>query len=585
VERQRLEKKRFQGGDCCDDFHPYRRATFLFESATGTWRAMQKIGDSCACMAQAWGIVTEPGKFSVVGGYGLVNSTEITNEKTGKHWQPDILVASYDCVIQEAEPKRSSADCWAVSSPLIYFRERFEDAYSPIAATSESELLSGQFRLESILHMWFDKGKRYQDSYYGPISAKLANRFLEVGWNDNTAVLSRPRYRGVNFPSSLHEKLSKAHADHKDVSNVYNVYRVLNSVQDEQERVDGPIAAHYAERMACESRQDIEYVTVRIEIESLMPCIFREVRVRAGLTLAHLHDFVICPVFGYVRNYHAYAFRRENDPWLGPVTSTAMDMAHVPFYIGALGDDRKIRISALLSKLDDCITYVFDLGDWWQHKITVTAVDDASGVHRSTNRIFASAELLSGSMQGPPMDIGGPQEYLGKVNRLIGVVDDPDTLLKPQCLPLSNTLENTAAARRPLTPADSKWWALLNAEFRQKKNCTSIVFAPLTFDIEAARKQLEIALRSSYAKPKRASQSYTSYNGERCMQMDLDINSVSVSRTAKAVCVVCGSAAALKKCAGCNDVSYCSKAHQKLHWKTHKYECQRASVIEKSVHK
>ena len=38
------------------------------------------------------------------------------------------------------------------------------------------------------------------------------------------------------------------------------------------------------------------------------------------------------------------------------------------------------------------------------------------------------------------------------------------------------TLENTAAARRPLTPADSKWWALLNAEFRQKKNCTSIVF-------------------------------------------------------------------------------------------------------------
>lgn len=40
----------------------------------------------------------------------------------------------------------------------------------------------------------------------------------------------------------------------------------------------------------------------------------------------------------------------------------------------------------------------------------------------------------------------------------------------------------------------------------------------------------------------------------------------------KAKCALC-SAEANSHCGGCNKVSYCTKEHQKKHWKIHKSEC------------
>ena len=123
-----------------------------------------------------------------------------------------------------------------------------------------------------------------------------------------------------------------------------------------------------------------------------------QVRVSSHITLAHLHDFVLCTIFNYVRGFHAYAFRRGDEPWLGPMTSSSMDMAHIPFYIQALGDDRKVKIGSLLSSVGDELTYVHDLGDWWQHKIVCTGthsecravgedVGDAYVPHRPCTRV------------------------------------------------------------------------------------------------------------------------------------------------------------------------------------------------------
>ncbi|CAM9967240.1 unnamed protein product, partial [Heterosigma akashiwo] len=38
-------------------------------------------------------------------------------------------------------------------------------------------------------------------------------------------------------------------------------------------------------------------------------------------------------------------------------------------------------------------------------------------------------------------------------------------------------------------------------------------------------------------------------------------------------CAVCGVGAGLHGCAGCRLVYYCSKEHQKAHWKEHKPAC------------
>lgn len=43
-------------------------------------------------------------------------------------------------------------------------------------------------------------------------------------------------------------------------------------------------------------------------------------------------------------------------------------------------------------------------------------------------------------------------------------------------------------------------------------------------------------------------------------------------------CAVCGVSAS-SKCASCSLVVYCSKEHQKAHWKKHKNECISYEVI------
>ncbi|KAG6615238.1 Egl nine 1 [Phytophthora cinnamomi] len=43
--------------------------------------------------------------------------------------------------------------------------------------------------------------------------------------------------------------------------------------------------------------------------------------------------------------------------------------------------------------------------------------------------------------------------------------------------------------------------------------------------------------------------------------------------TAPATCPVCGKSESLKRCSSCKSVSYCSREHQRQHWKVHRAEC------------
>ena len=48
-----------------------------------------------------------------------------------------------------------------------------------------------------------------------------------------------------------------------------------------------------------------------------------------------------------------------------------------------------------------------------------------------------------------------------------------------------------------------------------------------------------------------------------------------LTRSAGGVCALCGISVNLMLCAGCKNVFYCSKPHQKQHWKSHKADCKR----------
>ena len=48
------------------------------------------------------------------------------------------------------------------------------------------------------------------------------------------------------------------------------------------------------------------------------------------------------------------------------------------------------------------------------------------------------------------------------------------------------------------------------------------------------------------------------------------------------VCELCGAMENLMKCAGCHSAFYCSKKHQKTHWKSHKQACRLKSAANSS---
>ncbi|KAE9103480.1 hypothetical protein PF010_g13724 [Phytophthora fragariae] len=46
-----------------------------------------------------------------------------------------------------------------------------------------------------------------------------------------------------------------------------------------------------------------------------------------------------------------------------------------------------------------------------------------------------------------------------------------------------------------------------------------------------------------------------------------------MSSTTGRACPICGKTESLKHCASCKRVSYCSREHQRQHWKVHRAEC------------
>jgi len=63
-------------------------------------------------------------------------------------------------------------------------------------------------------------------------------------------------------------------------------------------------------------------------------------------------------------------------------------------------DQAGVRISALVNETGDSLRYVYDFGDWWEHRIELQLV-----------RPFAAGEMLprclDGARCGPPEDCGG----------------------------------------------------------------------------------------------------------------------------------------------------------------------------------
>ncbi len=75
------------------------------------------------------------------------------------------------------------------------------------------------------------------------------------------------------------------------------------------------------------------YFIIRIHLKGIYPRIWREVQVPANLSLDVFHDKVLCPLFGYKRNFHAFMFlkpkRKEKQLSYGSSFSDSCDKGHI----------------------------------------------------------------------------------------------------------------------------------------------------------------------------------------------------------------------------------------------------------------
>ncbi len=133
-----------------------------------------------------------------------------------------------------------------------------------------------------------------------------------------------------------------------------------------------------------------EIATVRIELCDTDPLIWREVDVPTSITLKVLHD-VIQAVMGWF-DHHLWEFTIGRQRFGLPM---AEDWGTAPRREAA-----KVRLREVLKPRRTVIDYLYDFGDSWEHRLTVTGI-------RAGDPQASYPRYLGGERNAPPEDCGG----------------------------------------------------------------------------------------------------------------------------------------------------------------------------------
>ncbi|MDX8126933.1 plasmid pRiA4b ORF-3 family protein [Methylomonas sp. OY6] len=135
--------------------------------------------------------------------------------------------------------------------------------------------------------------------------------------------------------------------------------------------------------------------TLHIELRpnEIRPPIWRRLEVDGRISLAKLHHFIQA-AFGW-SDYHLHQFKIRDKLYALPDPGDELDML----------DERKAYLNRLLAT-GDTMLYRYDLGDNWEHLVTVEEIRNDLD-----NDPKGGAWVLDGARSGPPEDVGGPEGY------------------------------------------------------------------------------------------------------------------------------------------------------------------------------
>lgn len=143
-------------------------------------------------------------------------------------------------------------------------------------------------------------------------------------------------------------------------------------------------------KIASASESLNEIATLRIELKDTDPLIWRQVEVPTSITLKVLHDIIQITIGWF--DYHLWEFIIGEQRYGLPMDE---DWGTEPRKQAA-----KVRLRDVLKSKSAVIDYVYDFGDYWEHRITITGV-------RSGAPETAYPRYIAGEGAGPPEDCGG----------------------------------------------------------------------------------------------------------------------------------------------------------------------------------
>ena len=133
-----------------------------------------------------------------------------------------------------------------------------------------------------------------------------------------------------------------------------------------------------------------EIASVRIELRDTDPPIWREVEVPTSITLKGLHD-VVQAAMGWFDS-HLWEFTVDRQRYGPP---KGQDWGTQP-----RRDAAKVRLRDVLRPRRTTIDYLYDFGDGWEHRLTVTKV-------RQGEAGTGYPRYVAGERNAPPEDCGG----------------------------------------------------------------------------------------------------------------------------------------------------------------------------------
>lgn len=141
-----------------------------------------------------------------------------------------------------------------------------------------------------------------------------------------------------------------------------------------------------------------EICTLRIELCGSDPLIWRQVEVPTSVTLKGLHDIVQAAMGWW--DYHLWEFTIGQRRYGLPMDE---DWGTAP-----RTDAAKVRLREVLTPRKTTITYHYDFGDDWEHRLVLTGI-------RQGEPGIGYPRYVGGEGNAPPEDCGGIHGFYDKL--------------------------------------------------------------------------------------------------------------------------------------------------------------------------